>query len=131
MLSSSSKIVKMQKLLLLQLMALHSMVIVLLLKNHAPRSMNVVKGLVVLVQVLMMSAGSATRWVTGLVTAELEEVHQIEETAEGMIVVAIDEAIQEAVPHHATDAEDAVTVDIVVTEVIAVMEMMALFVQKS
>jgi len=131
MLSSSSKIVKMQKLLLLQLMALHSMVIVLLLKNHAPRSMNVVKGLVVLVQVLMMSAGSATRWVTGLVTAELEEVHQIEETAEGMIVVAIDEAIQEAVPHHATDAEDAVTVDIVVTEVIAVMEMMVLFDQKS
>jgi len=121
----------MQKLLLLQLMALHSMVIVLLLKNHAPRSMNVVKGLVVLVQVLMMSAGNATRWVTGLVTAELEEVHQIEETAEGMIVEAIDEAIQEAVPHHATDAEDAVTVDIVVTEVIAVMEMMALFVQKS
>jgi len=93
--------------------------------------MNVVKGLVVLVQVLMMSAGNATRWVTGLVTAELEEVHQIEETAEGMIVEAIDEAIQEAVPHHATDAEDAVTVDIVVTEVIAVMEMMALFVQKS
>lgn len=112
-------------------MVLLSMVIVLLSRNHVPRSMNVVKGLVVLVQVLMMSAGNAMQRVTGLVTAELEEVHQIEETAEDImiVVVATDEATQEAVPHHATDVE--ASVDIAVTEAVAVMEMMVLFVQKS
>lgn len=70
-------------------------------------------------QARMTSAGSAIRWVTGLVTAEMVVVHP--ETAEVTETEAVTDAATPGVDHpHLTDAEVVLPTDVIAVTVVTV-----------